>query len=65
MTEIIEKRYREEDVFSKSQEDLRQFPARFEKSTLSRIEQISEGHGISKARVIRELVGIGLEEVKQ
>ncbi|NMI89276.1 hypothetical protein GLU26_02090 [Nanohaloarchaea archaeon] len=65
MNELSEDGYKIDELFSESQENLQQIPSRFKSSTLSEIERISERHGISKARVIRKLVGLGLEEVKQ
>jgi len=65
MTKLTQDKYKTNELFSESQENLQQIPARFQKSTLREIERISEAHGISKARVIRKLVGLGLEEVKQ
>jgi len=64
MNKLSEDGYKTNELFSESQENLRQIPARFQKSTLREIERISEAHGISKAHVIRKLVGLGLEEVK-
>ncbi|MBY6287046.1 hypothetical protein GLT90_00355 [Nanohaloarchaea archaeon H12] len=65
MTNLTQDKYKANELFSESQENLQQIPSRFKSSTLSEIERISERHGISKARVIRKLVGLGLEEVKQ
>jgi phage-related protein len=64
MTKLTDDHYKTNDLFGKSEENLQQMPARFKKSTLDEIERISECHGISKARVIRKLVGLGLKEVK-
>jgi|GEM_PF-4869568 hypothetical protein len=62
--DILEDKYRSEELFGDSKENLQQIPARFSSSTLGRIEDISEAHGISKASVIRKLVSLGLEKVK-
>lgn len=58
-------KYKSDDLFGKSTQNLRQLPVRFEETTLEEIERISELHGISKARVVRKLVNTGLEQVKQ
>jgi hypothetical protein len=64
MNELSEDGYKIDELFSESQENLLQIPARFKSSTLSEIERISRMQDTSKAQVIRKLVDVGLEEVE-
>lgn len=65
MTNLTEHDYKTNELFGKSEENLHQIPSRFKKSTLEDIEAISEVNGVSKAKTIRKLVALGLDEVKK
>lgn len=51
----------EKTIFDQGESDLEPLHVRFQESTLERIEQLSEEHGVSQAEVVRTAVRKGLD----